>query len=79
MLDWLFGTPYPLARRVIVNTKDGQAFRGVLWQRKRDFLVLRDAAHLPKRQDPVPMDGEVLLFRPDVAFIQVVTVTEDAH
>lgn len=79
MFEWLFGTPYPFARRVIVNTKEGRAFRGVLWQRRADYLVLREASIKNPGADPIPVDGEVLIFRPDVSFIQVLAVTEVAR
>jgi hypothetical protein len=79
MFEWLIGTPYPFARRVIVNTKEGRSFRGVLWQRRADYLVLRDAVLKNPGADPIPVDGEVLIFRADVSFIQVLTVTEVAR
>lgn len=73
LFEWLTGTPYPFARRVIVNLKDGTAMRGVLWQRRADFLVLRNAELLPQRAEPIKMDGEVLVFKSDVLFMQVLT------
>lgn len=79
MWEWLTGTPYPLMRKVIVNCKDGTAMKGVLWQRRADYLVLRDAELLPQRANPIKVDGEALIFRPDVAFIQVLTVVEPAR
>jgi hypothetical protein len=45
--------------------------RGVLWQSRGPWLVLRDAALLRPRADALPMDGEVLIHRANVAFIQV--------
>lgn len=81
MFEWLTGKPaYPLAQRVLVNTKEGRAFSGVLWQRRADYLVLRNAS-LRSAGDPkpIPLDGEVLIFAPDVSFIQVLTVTEVAR
>jgi hypothetical protein len=76
MWEWLNGTSYPLARKVIVNCKDGTAMRGVLWQRRADYLVLRNAELLPQRADPIKVDGEALLFKADVLFIQVLAVVE---
>jgi hypothetical protein len=78
MWEWLTGTPYPLARKVIVNCKDGTAMKGVLWQRRADYLVLRNAELLPQRAAPIAIDGEALIFRPDISFIQVLTLVEGA-
>ena len=64
--------PYPEKRRVIVNTKTDRAFRGVLWRKAWGYLVLRDAEMLKGRGETVPMDGEVLIERVNVDFIQVV-------
>ena len=78
MFERLFPTPYPFARTVIVNTKDGHAFRGVLWERRADFLVLRKAELLKPRSEVVPIDGDVILYRSDVSFIQVLAPSASA-
>ena len=64
---------YPTLRRVIVNLKgvDAPAFRGVLWQRRGGYLVLRDAQMLRPRMEAVTMDGEVLVPTTNIEFIQV--------
>lgn len=62
-----------LRHRVIVNLKDSSAFSGVLYEADSEAVVLRDAAQLdagPKRE-PVGVDGELLILRPDIAFIQL--------
>ena len=63
---------YPERRTVIVNTKTKLAFRGVLWERRRGFMVLRNAEMLKPRGETVPMDGEVVIMQPNIDFIQVV-------
>lgn len=73
MWEWLTGTPYPFARRVIANLKDGTRFRGVLWQRRAGWLVLRNAELLPPGNKAIAVDGEVLVFKSDVSFLQVLT------
>lgn len=65
-------TPYPTKRRVIVNTKTDRAFRGVLWQKRSDYLVLRNAEMLKAKGETVPLDGEVVIERSNVDFIQVI-------
>ena len=63
---------YPVLRRVVVNTKSGQAFRGVLWRKRWGYLVLRNAELLKAGGETVLMDGEVLVPRGNLDFIQVV-------
>lgn len=65
-------TLYPEKRTVIVNTRTERAFRGVLWRRRWGYLVLRNAELLKVRGETVPMDGEVVIDRANVDFIQVV-------
>jgi small nuclear ribonucleoprotein (snRNP)-like protein len=62
---------YPVKRRVIVNTKTDQAFRGILWRRRWGYLVLRNAELL--KGQTVPVTGEVVIERDNVDFIQVVS------
>lgn len=62
-----------LRQRCIVTLKEGSAFSGVLYLVDSEALVLRDAAQLdagPKRE-PVGVDGELLILRPDVAYLQL--------
>lgn len=55
-------------RKCLVTLKDGQAFSGVLWEADRRLIVLRDAT---VAETGVPVDGEVLLHRSDVAYVQL--------
>ena len=65
---------YPTLKRVIVNLKGAEApaFRGVLWQRRGGYLVLRDAQMLRPRIEAVTMDGEVLIPVANIEFLQVI-------
>jgi hypothetical protein len=58
---------------VIVNLVTDKAFRGVLWERTRDHLVLKQAELMEPRARPVPMDGDVVIDRAKVEFLQVVS------
>ena len=68
----IFGPSYPCLKRVIINTKTDRAFRGVLWERKGEYLVLRNAEMLRTKGELVSMDGEVVIAVDNVDFIQVV-------
>lgn len=68
---------YPYRETVIVNTKSGKAFRGVLWQRTGGFLVLKRAEMLRHREAPVTVDGDTLVPFGDVEFLQVVKVVSN--
>lgn len=59
-----------LRRRVLVNLMNGSAIQGILWQKAGPLLVIRDAVILEPKADPVSADGEVLVERRMVAFIQ---------
>jgi len=71
LLIWLgWASPYPYRETVIVNTKTKLAFRGVLWDRRGGFLVLRNAALLDKGAAK-PIDGEAVIPAENVDFLQV--------
>ena len=58
---------------MIVNVKDDPttALRGVLWASTGAWLTLRDATLLKTNAATMPLDGEVIVHRTNVAFIQV--------
>jgi len=62
---------YPTLRKVIVNLKTERAFRGVVWQKKRTHLILRNAELIKPDGATVRMDGEVLLMADNIDFVQV--------
>jgi len=64
-------TPYPVLRQVIVNTKTDHAFRGILWRKRRGYLVLRQAVLLRGNSEAATVDGEVVIAAVNVDFIQV--------
>jgi len=68
----MFGKQYPCLRNVVVNTKTDRAFRGVLWDRQGDYLVLRNTEMLRGRGEVTPMDGDVVIDKDNIDFIQVV-------
>jgi hypothetical protein len=57
-------------RRVVVNLAD-KAFAGVLWARRGPLLVLRDVQLLEVARAPQPIDGEIVIERARVEFVQV--------
>lgn len=72
---WLHRVPESLLRssvkrRCLVACKDGQTFSGVLWSADRGCLVLKQAA-IVGDGGTASVDGEVLILRADVAFIQL--------
>ncbi len=72
LIDWIRDLldPYPFVRRVIVVTKTDRTFRGILWRRRRGFLVLHQA-ELLEHGKAVAMDGELVIERANLDFIQV--------
>lgn len=60
--------------RVLVSLIDGKAFDGLLWARKGRLVVLRDARLIEPGAEPVPVDGDVLLDRDRIDFVQAAGV-----
>jgi small nuclear ribonucleoprotein (snRNP)-like protein len=58
--------------RVVVTTKDGAAFDGILYSTDHKALVLRQASAVAAADDKsdLPLDGELILLLDDVAWIQ---------
>jgi hypothetical protein len=71
---WLLG--YPFARRVILTTKKGESFRGILWGRSGDFYILKQAEQLRERANPLSIDGEFVTERWNVDYMQVLTTVD---
>lgn len=56
---------------VIVTLRSGRGFRGVLFDADPDLLVLRNAEVVePGASSPVGVDGEVLIPRCEIEFVQ---------
>lgn len=58
-------------RRVVVNLYDGTSFTGILWDAPGELLVLRRATLHSRGAEPVAVDGEVVLQRVHISFVQV--------
>jgi hypothetical protein len=59
-----------LAVRVIVTQHDGQSFAGLIADTDDNWLLLREAESLGPQGSRVAVDGELLLPRDRIAFIQ---------
>ncbi len=73
-MNWLtFWRPPCLLRLVIVNLKHSPdtAFRGILWQSRGRWLTLRNVDMLSAGNELKAVDGEVVLDRDNVSFVQV--------
>lgn len=58
-------------RRVLVNLTSGRAIEGLLVKQAGPLLFVKDArVHEPGATGPVPVDGEVVIERDRVDFIQ---------
>jgi len=60
-------------RSVVVNLKgtSESAISGVLWRSRGPWLVLRRASIIEAHSEPVAVDGEVIVHRSHVSFVQV--------
>lgn len=59
------------ARRVVVNLRSGQAIQGLLVRRSGPLLFLAEAELHEGNGNPVPIDGQAVIERPTVDFIQI--------
>ncbi|MFB2571379.1 hypothetical protein [Micrococcus sp. IITD107] len=58
------------ARRVVVNLVNGEAVDGLLVARDGPLLTIRDAALMGASDEPVPIDGELLLHLGQIDYMQ---------
>lgn len=63
--------PNPIDRQVLVNLVSGTAVSGVCTYNGRTALVLRGATVHETDAEPTPADGEILIDRINVDFIQL--------
>jgi hypothetical protein len=58
-------------RSVLLNLKTGEALSGVLWSTNGPWFVLRQASALTVGSKPAAIDGEAVVHRDNIAFVQV--------
>jgi hypothetical protein len=56
---------------VLINLKTGEALSGVLWKSRGRWMVLRNATLLVEQQPPAKLDGDTVIDRANVKFLQV--------
>lgn len=71
IVDTLWARRLMVRRRVLVNLRSGRAVTGTLWVRRGRAVVLKSAELLEPGSPPVPMDGDVIVDRDQVEFVQV--------
>lgn len=59
-----------LLRRVVVNLDDGSSIEGVLYRDPGNLLVLKNAIYHEPGAAPVDLDGDTVIERTRVLFIQ---------
>lgn len=67
----LFGN-YLELKSAIVNLKNQKSFRGVIWKKTGDCIVLKNAEWLSP-DGAKKLDGETIIFIRDIDFIQAVS------
>jgi hypothetical protein len=68
---WLRWRPPFVLRLVIVNLKSGETLQGVLWSTRGPWFTLHKAALLKAGQPPLSIDGEAVVHRAEISFVQV--------
>lgn len=72
LLAWLAFRRLVVARRVVVNLLSGQAVEGLLVRQAGPLLVLEQPVVHEPGAAPAPADGQMVVERDRVAFIQIV-------
>jgi small nuclear ribonucleoprotein (snRNP)-like protein len=62
---------WPVRERVLVNLIEGDTFAGILHARRGPLLYLRDVSVIGADGVPSKVDGEILIERHRVDFIQL--------
>lgn len=57
-------------RRAIVNLSDGTAIDGIFFRQDGPLLILKNAVLLTPGAQPAPLDGDTVVERDRVLFIQ---------
>jgi small nuclear ribonucleoprotein (snRNP)-like protein len=70
VLDWAYSWRTLIARRVVVNLKSGRGVDGLLVRKSGDLLFIREATALEPGATPQAIDGETVVQRGDIDFIQ---------
>lgn len=78
VVTWRGGVRRYERRSVLLHTKDGGSFRGVLAHAYRDCMVLTNVTTW-SGTDPVPLGGEVVVGCENISFFQTVTRDDDAR
>jgi small nuclear ribonucleoprotein (snRNP)-like protein len=60
-----------LRKNVVVNLLSSRAFVGVLWAKRGPLIVLRNVVMHEAGAAPAPVDGEIVIERDQIEFIQV--------
>lgn len=70
---WSVTRPWRLvkARRVVVNLRSGQAIDGLLTRQQGPLLFLSDARLHEGSENPAPIDGQAVIERQTIDFIQM--------
>lgn len=74
-MNWralLWWKPPAMLRQCIINTDDADvAYEGVLWSSRGAWLTFKHVSALRSGADPAKMDGDFVIRRERVAFLQV--------
>jgi hypothetical protein len=78
-VQWLWWRPPCVLRTVVVQLvhDDTLAIEGVLWAVRGPWFTIARARLLKAGLEPSRVDGEVILHRSNVAFVQVVPTVPD--
>jgi hypothetical protein len=59
-----------LLRHVVVNLTDGTSISGVMYRDPGNLIVLKNATYFEPGAEPAPLDGDTVIERTKVLFVQ---------
>lgn len=71
MKSWWFRRKFA-RRQVYVNAKNGNAYKGILWDQGGGYIVLKECELFEPGAQPIGVDGEVAMLESNIEFIQFV-------
>jgi small nuclear ribonucleoprotein (snRNP)-like protein len=58
-------------KKVVINLHSSRAFVGILWAQRGPLVVLRNVTMHEPGAAPAPVDGEIVIERDQIEFIQI--------
>lgn len=62
---------YAAHKRVVISLKTGLTVTGIITRHRRGYCIVRDAQIIEPGGSSAPADGEILVQRDDIDYVQI--------